>query len=305
MSEYINYSTARIIEVPALPFDMPLTEPIASTSDAKKRKPDDGDVVEVERDGDDDDDDDDDGEFQGKKKRAPKKPSRDAKQPKTGVKKPRKPKDDIADEFSSMSLPALKARAKELGLKLGGNKPDLLARLRGGGVEVAPYPPAEAASKNSYDLDQPEKAYGLEKAKSARVKCVRCLRSIDKGALKVFFETVETTGATSRPVVRSYHHTCFAAYPPKGIHDVNQIKWMDSAKTGGSAKYVRNPELEAQFKAKWAPVKLDGVTGSVAAQANADEAAAAAAQPSTNANAATNDNDDDDDDDGGDDGDDE
>jgi hypothetical protein len=77
---------------------------------------------------------------------------------------------------------------------------------------VAPYPAAEALSKNSYALDSSDlsKVYGLEKAKSARIKCVRCLRNIDKGSLKVFFETVETTGSTSRINVRGYHATCFA-----------------------------------------------------------------------------------------------
>jgi hypothetical protein len=122
---FINYSTARIIDVPKVPYSM--SAAIAATSDTKKRKDPVEEMLEVKNDRADDDDDEfeDDDDFEGKKKRAPaKKPSEAPKVPK----KPRKVKDGIEDEFSTMSLPQLKARAKELGLKLGGNKPDLIAR---------------------------------------------------------------------------------------------------------------------------------------------------------------------------------
>lgn len=75
--------------------------------------------------------------------------------------------------------------------------------------------PDAGAVSYEWDPTQPsKKTYCCQRAASGRGKCIRCLRTVAAGSLRVGFETYSQSFG---PLVRWYHASCFGAFPPHGL----------------------------------------------------------------------------------------
>ena len=80
------------------------------------------------------------------------------------------------------------------------------------------------------------KEYCTDALASGKGKCIRCLRQVEQGALRVGFSTY----SAGRTISRWYHAECFGAYPPSGVNADNI--------TFGSNIARHNPALEPRLR---------------------------------------------------------
>jgi hypothetical protein len=164
-------------------------------------------------------------------------------------------------DASTLTVSALKAKLKALGLPRGGKKLVLVERLREHATpRVVPAfaPPLDAADVTwATDATHPTKkpmyaAAACAPPKTKRAKkgaasaeattpacCIRCLGTFAAGARILSFDHIV---APSRfPHGTSYHIECFCKYPPKGIAAPSDVRW---------AKKGPRPD-DATFAAMW------------------------------------------------------
>jgi hypothetical protein len=137
-----------------------------------------------------------------------------------------------------------RALLKEQGLSLGGKKSDLVKRLREG------VPTLPIATDVSYEWDPThptKKTFFTSLAPSSKGNCIRCLRPVSQGYLRVDFETWDRQYGT---FARHYHWNCFCTTPPTGINSFDDIKWgdpkpdtRDDEATAAKKKAKRNPDV--------------------------------------------------------------
>lgn len=96
---------------------------------------------------------------------------------------------------------------------------------------VAAPAPDQGFSACSYTRDPSNsetKVFHARTAPTSNASCIRCLKNIETGDLKLMFETFDRK--ENHPVTRGYHPVCFKNFPPSGV-DLSsfEIKW-DSSK---------------------------------------------------------------------------
>ena len=88
---------------------------------------------------------------------------------------------------------------------------------------AAPAPKTTVAQSYTRDpTNSATKTFHARTAPTPNARCIRCLQNIEKGDLKLMFESFDD----NHPVTRGYHPTCFRNFPPRGLQLSSfVIKW--------------------------------------------------------------------------------